>query len=189
MLSSSNCSGRDCIQIFLSNKFFVMFCGLHLEQVSLTLIGDVLKNSAWSQVLVRADIFNSGVADYLLAASHYKKTRRAHEITFPWHYVQDKHLMKKGFNNSKTMVQNNFRPLCVQDFWELKNLERLLTNQPYICLVNHETRRTHNLCLKTTHRFFKKCLCPAMFVDMTHCNSSSSTKQLHIQLHCVPKAL
>ena len=42
---------------------FVLFCGLHLEKVFLRLVGDVLKNSKWSQVLVHADIFASGVAD------------------------------------------------------------------------------------------------------------------------------
>ena len=62
--------------------FFVIFCGLHLEQASLRLIGDVLKNSEWSQVVVLADIFTSGVTDNLLAASHIKETRRAHKITF-----------------------------------------------------------------------------------------------------------
>ena len=61
--------------------FFVMFCGLHLEQLSLRLIGDVLKNSKWSQVLLHADIFTSGVADSLLVTSQIKKTRRAFKIT------------------------------------------------------------------------------------------------------------
>ena len=58
--------------------FFVMFCGLHFKKIFLRLIGDVLKNSEWSQVLVHADIiFTLGVADNLLAASHIKKTWRA----------------------------------------------------------------------------------------------------------------
>ena len=61
--------------------FFVMFCGLHLEKVSLRI--DLLKNSEWPQVLFHAENFTSDVADiFLIAASHIKKTRRAHENTF-----------------------------------------------------------------------------------------------------------
>ena len=58
-----------------------MFCGLYFKKALLRLIGNALKNSEWSQVIVHADIFTSGVADNLLAASHIKKTRRAHDIT------------------------------------------------------------------------------------------------------------
>ena len=59
-----------------------MFCGLHLEQASLRLMVDLLKNSEWFQVLVHADIFISGEADNLLAALQIKKTWRAYKITF-----------------------------------------------------------------------------------------------------------
>jgi len=62
-------------------NFFVMLGGLHVEKVALKLIGDLLKDSEWSKVLVQAGLFTSGVADKLLSASHIKKTRRSHELT------------------------------------------------------------------------------------------------------------
>ena len=102
-----------------------------MNKYPLRLIGDVFKNSEWSQVLAHADNFTLGVADNLHSASHIRETRRAHEITFLTlcgRQVSDEeriHLLR----NLKTIVQNNLRPLCVQDFLEMKNLERLLTNQ------------------------------------------------------------
>ena len=106
-----------------------MFCGLHLEQVSLRLIGNELKNSEWSQVLVQADFFASNVADNLLSASHINKTRRAHEITFLILCSRQGYDEKEihQLRNLKTMVQNNLRPCKISR--EMKNLERLSTNQ------------------------------------------------------------
>ena len=51
------------------------------RKVLLKLIGDVLKDSEWTQILAQAYAFTSGVAEKLLSASHIKKTPRSHQIT------------------------------------------------------------------------------------------------------------
>ena len=51
------------------------------RKVLLKLIGDVLKDSEWTQILAQAYAFSSGVAEKLLSASHIKKTPRSHQIT------------------------------------------------------------------------------------------------------------
>ena len=61
--------------------FFVMLRGLHLEKISLKLIGDILKDSEWPRILAQSGIFTSEVAEKLLSASHLIKTRRLHKIT------------------------------------------------------------------------------------------------------------
>ena len=63
------------------DRFIVMFGGLHIEMVSLKVIGDLLEGSSWLGALVQAGVATIGTADSLLKAYHVARTRRAHQVT------------------------------------------------------------------------------------------------------------
>ena len=63
------------------HSFVVMLGGLHIEMSALRLLGDLLRGSGWTHLLVAANVTSSGIADSLLKCSHVTRSRLAHEIT------------------------------------------------------------------------------------------------------------
>lgn len=45
------------------------------------IVGDWLEESGWSHLITEANIASPGTAQFILKASHVKKTRHAHEVT------------------------------------------------------------------------------------------------------------
>ena len=63
------------------DKYLCMFGGLHIEKAVLDMAGNLLEDSGWIEILVRANIATSGTANSFLKAAHITKTRHAHQIT------------------------------------------------------------------------------------------------------------
>ena len=82
MLCPSRFSGSSLIS---TDKFDVMFGGLHIEMAALKMVGDWLKRSGWVQALVQANITTTGTADSFSCAAHVTHTRRAHQVTLAVH--------------------------------------------------------------------------------------------------------
>ena len=55
------------------DKFVIMMGGLHIEMATLSMIGDWLEGSGWSDLITTAQVFTSGTSDALLSAFHVKK--------------------------------------------------------------------------------------------------------------------
>ena len=59
----------------------MMMGGLHIEMASLKMVWHWLKSSRWDSALVQADITTSGRADAILKASHFTRSRYAHQVS------------------------------------------------------------------------------------------------------------
>ena len=62
-------------------NFVILMGGLHIEKAALSLVGDLLRNSGWVEVISEAGVFTAGRADAFLVASHITRTRYAHQVT------------------------------------------------------------------------------------------------------------
>eukprot|EP00745_Piridium_sociabile_P003240 TRINITY_DN11945_c0_g1_i1.p1 TRINITY_DN11945_c0_g1~~TRINITY_DN11945_c0_g1_i1.p1 ORF type:complete len:368 (-),score=62.14 TRINITY_DN11945_c0_g1_i1:49-1152(-) len=62
-------------------QFVVMLGGLHTEMAFLKALGNLLRDSGWTDTLVEANIASTGTADSFINASHVTKTRRAHQFS------------------------------------------------------------------------------------------------------------
>ena len=63
------------------DKIVIMLGGLHLEMAILCLIGMLLKESGWSEILADAGITTPGRAEAMTGASDVKGARYAHQVT------------------------------------------------------------------------------------------------------------
>ena len=63
------------------DKIVAMMGGLHIEMNLLKLLGDWLRDSGWTAVLIQADITTSGRAEAMLSGSHVTRSRYAHQVT------------------------------------------------------------------------------------------------------------
>ena len=81
-------------EYFGEDKFVFMMGGLHIEMATLSMIGDWLEGSEWSELLVAAQIHSCGTADSILSASHVKRSRYAHQVSLAALHL----LLKKAFS-------------------------------------------------------------------------------------------
>ena len=81
-------------EFFGEDKFVFMMGGLHIEMAILSMIGDWLQGSEWSELLVAAQIHSCGTADSILSASHVKRSRYAHQVSLAALHL----LMKMAFS-------------------------------------------------------------------------------------------
>jgi len=49
---------------------------------ALTTLGDFLGGSAWTNAITHADVAAAGMADSFLKATHMKRTRHTHQVTY-----------------------------------------------------------------------------------------------------------
>ena len=80
--------------MFGEDQFVVMLGGLHIEMASFKALGNWLDGSGWTDVLVQAEVANSGTADSFLKASHITRTRHAHQVTAATLFI----LQKQAFD-------------------------------------------------------------------------------------------
>ena len=59
----------------------MMMGALHIEMAYLSVIGDWLEGSGWTDILVRAEISTPGHADSFLSGKHVKRSRYVHQVT------------------------------------------------------------------------------------------------------------
>eukprot|EP00112_Aurelia_sp_Birch-Aquarium-sp1_P020727 Seg5404.1 transcript_id=Seg5404.1/GoldUCD/mRNA.D3Y31 product="hypothetical protein" pseudo=true protein_id=Seg5404.1/GoldUCD/D3Y31 len=79
------------------DKFVFMMGGLHIEKATLSMIGDWLEESGWSDLITAAQVFTFGTSEALLSAFHVKKSRYAHQSLregklgqiIPWTFALD----------------------------------------------------------------------------------------------------
>ena len=98
------------------DKFFVMSGGLHIEMVSLKILGDWLQGSGWSNLLYKAGIASSGICDSFLKATHVTRTRHAHQVTAAALYILQ-HRAHQVFAATAVADYIEFEP------WRIKKLE------------------------------------------------------------------
>ena len=65
--------------------------GLHIEMVTLKLIGDWLEDTGWTNILYTVGLAEQGTANSFIKGEPVSKSRRVHQITASALYV----LMKK----------------------------------------------------------------------------------------------
>ena len=63
------------------DKIVIMLGGLHIEMAILSLIGTLLKESGWSEILADAGVTTPGRAEAMTGASDVKAARYAHQVT------------------------------------------------------------------------------------------------------------
>ena len=106
------------------DHFVIMLGGLHIEMVTLKLLGDWLEDSGWTNALVQADIASSGIANSFIQASHVTKTRHAQQVTAASLYI----LLQQAYSEDcacSNIAIPPFEEWCVQqakasvhfDFW------------------------------------------------------------------------
>ena len=95
---------------FGPEKLLVLFGDLHLEKQTMAVLGNLLKDSGWVNVLEDAKVLPSGVAESVLSASHIKKSRHAHEVTLAALYV----LKKEAYNARCLYDELDFEQWCIK---------------------------------------------------------------------------
>ena len=83
---------------FDEQHFVIFFGGLHIEMGFFSLIGKLLDQSGWTDVLSEAEVTTSGRAHGLLSTQHLKRTRYAHEVSL----LTFSKLKRKAFDDSNT---------------------------------------------------------------------------------------
>ena len=83
------------------------------DKTALSTVGDWLKGSGWTSVLVQADVTTPGTADSFLKVSHTTHTRRAHQISLTSLFI----LKKRAYENYRLTLEENkvavsFEPWC-----------------------------------------------------------------------------
>ena len=63
------------------SKYVIMFGGLHIEMTAFKMVGNLLKDSGWSNVLTEGETASSGTSESFVLASSVTRTRQAHQIT------------------------------------------------------------------------------------------------------------
>jgi hypothetical protein len=76
------------------NKVVVFFGALHVEMAFLKLLGQWLKGSGWMELIVKAGISSSGIAESYLRGCHVTRCRQAHTVTAASLYI----MMKRSYN-------------------------------------------------------------------------------------------
>ena len=66
---------------FGESSFIVILGGLHTEIALWRMVGHLLEDSGWTNVLSEAEIAPTGTAESFLHASHVTRTRHAHQVT------------------------------------------------------------------------------------------------------------
>ena len=62
-------------------KMVLMIGALHIEDKMHQMIGKLLKDSGWSNILTQAQVLTSGRAQSVLDEHHIKRTRYAHQVS------------------------------------------------------------------------------------------------------------
>ena len=75
-----------------------MLGGLHIEMVTLKLIGDLLEDTGWTNILYTTEVAEQGTSNSFIKGEPVSKSRRAHQITASVLYV----LMKKDYEKDGT---------------------------------------------------------------------------------------
>ena len=63
-------------ELYIEDKFVIMFEGLHIEKAALKFIGTLLQDSGWTGALLEAGIMSPGTADSFLTASNITRCTR-----------------------------------------------------------------------------------------------------------------
>ena len=71
----------DKEDVYGEKNCVIMLGGLHILMAALKVLGDWLEGSGWTEVITKANISTSGVADSMLEASQVTRTRHAHQFT------------------------------------------------------------------------------------------------------------
>lgn len=146
------------------NVFTVMLGGLHIEMSMWRVVGDLLDESGWVELLTEADVASSGTADSFLSASHLTKTRRAHQVTALALSV----LQQEAYSRANDCDNNPFDKWKLEaasksplfHFWDLVlRLERLV-----LTFVRAHRERNFDLYVQTL-----ECLAPFYF-SLDHIN-------------------
>ena len=67
--------------LYGDDRCVVMLRGMHSELGFWGILGKLVKESGWEEVLAEADIVSSGRANSVIHASHLKWTRQSHEVS------------------------------------------------------------------------------------------------------------
>ena len=82
-LSSSN--GHS--QTLGEDKLVLMMGALHIEGKMHQMIGKLVRDSGWSDILTQAQVLTSGRAQSVLDEHHIKRTRYAHQVSLMGLYM------------------------------------------------------------------------------------------------------
>ena len=101
------------------DKVVLMMGALHIEDKMHQMIGKLLRDSGWSNILTQAQVLTSGRAQSVLDEHHIKRTRYAHQVSVMGLYM----LRQKSYSTYCSSVQGPPESL---EIWS----ERLRTDNP-----------------------------------------------------------
>lgn len=83
------------------DKLVLMMGALHIEDKMHQMIGKLLRDSGWSNILTQAQVLTSGRAQSVLDEHHIKRTRYAHQVSVMGLYL----LRQRSYSNYSSSVQ------------------------------------------------------------------------------------
>ena len=106
---------------FNEQRLIPMFGGLHLEMGIFSVIGKLLTDSGWLELIVEAGVTTIGRGQSILSASHIKRTRYVHEVSVCTFNL----LKRKAYEDSSSEL--NYDDWCSEQsalsptfrYWEL----------------------------------------------------------------------
>ena len=93
--------------------FVLLLGGLHIEMNVLKLLGDFLRGSGWTAVLVQAEVTTTGRADAILLGKHITRSRHAHQVTAAALHI----LLSSAYNDYEARTEN---PLDFDNWFTLQ---------------------------------------------------------------------
>ena len=96
------------------DKLVMMMGALHIEDKMQQMVGKLLQDSGWSNILTQAQILTSGRAQSALDEHHIKRTRYAHQVSLMGLYL----LREKAYSNYCSSVQGPPEPL---EMWQQRS--------------------------------------------------------------------
>lgn len=63
------------------DRLVVMLGGLHMDKALWTVLGGILQDSGWKEVIVEAGCASSGTVDSFLKVAHITRTKAVHQVS------------------------------------------------------------------------------------------------------------
>ncbi len=94
--------------LFGEDKLVIMFGGLHVEMTLFKCIGNFLRGSGWTDILIDARIATSGTAESFLSCSDVVKTRHAHQVSAAVLQILQKQAFKNYLSDGRKEIKDKF---------------------------------------------------------------------------------
>ena len=88
------------------DKFVFMMGRLQIEMATMSIIGNWLEESGWSDLIANAQVFTSENSEALLSAFHGKKSKYAHQVSVATlHFLLKQAFEKHQINTNEITIE------------------------------------------------------------------------------------